>query len=142
MSLLPLETEIDWATKRVRGYMLIVAGFVIAIPVAGYIVITNATFRSSNSFETAAIVPVAFFVVGVWLMWYGNQLVEKAKHVAWTKEALREHEQAKTRIEKELNRELISNETMSQQSLRPCKSCGAPIFTSTIWCPVCKRSQV
>lgn len=74
-------------------------------------------------------------------MWYGNQLVEKAKHVAWTKEALREHERAKTRIEMEINLESASNATVSQQSLRPCMSCGAPIFTSTIWCPICKKSQ-
>jgi hypothetical protein len=42
-------------------------------------------------------------LVGLGVAWYGNQLVEKAKHIAWTKEALSEYERARTRTLRDIN---------------------------------------
>jgi hypothetical protein len=95
---LPLKTEIDWAKKKTRGYLLQVLGLVIIIVGGIGSILLSATaclmgFGCSQAFWGPWVYGVLLsFVVGLAVAWYGNQLVEKAKHVAWTKEALREHE--------------------------------------------------
>jgi FtsH-binding integral membrane protein len=90
---MPLETEIDWISKKGEGYGREIIGLLIAF-VLGLGSIGGAI--ASNNFGLV-ILGLGAIIFGGVLMWQGNQTVEKAKHVAWTKEALRDYDRSRSR---------------------------------------------
>ena len=98
---LPLETEMDWASKQARGYAYMFLGVILVFVGIGAFFLVLVVLADQESWRDAAllialIVAIPLALIGCGLAWYGNQLYEKAKHVAWTKEALREHDCTRT----------------------------------------------
>jgi ABC-type multidrug transport system fused ATPase/permease subunit len=132
----PLTTEIDWIRKKTQGYLIQVFGiFLIVLAILLPVFLLFLGVPSGGLTTTLIVLVVAFVVI-----WYGNQLVAKAKHVAWTKEALREHD-AKARRGADLTREYLNEESSrrdtSHEKKRFRRRCGTKIPSDSDFCKVC-----
>jgi len=142
---MPFETEADWIRRKSQGQVeellgvfIIVAGGAISFAAAASYSCCDATVP-----DTIILLYFVVFIFCCVLIWHGSQLIAKAKHIAWTKEAMREYDATGTRAVKKLAAGELSQSTNKIHYVMQCP-CGHKIDTyaepgERLQCGQCER---
>jgi hypothetical protein len=137
------QTEREWIGKKANG---------LAVIFVGVIVFVMSIFLAIVSIPAGGVVGIVvsipLFLISLGLIWYGGQLWDKAKHIAWTHEALREYDAPRRWTDRAIMQRYPSNEPVRDYGTSQvagtrvyCRHCGSAISSVMPFCPNCGSSQ-
>jgi hypothetical protein len=137
-----LETRVDWFKKTLEGSVLELVGILLAMFGGAYSLIS--TSQHSNFYVIAGF---AFLILGLGLLWYGNQLVRKTKYLPRLKGVLRENDTHTSRFARWLGKEVAGSYKFNitgqgARNVGSCKFCDATLRGNLAFCPACGKAQV
>jgi len=95
--------DLELAGRRAGAIVMIVFGWLIILgAIAGTIFSCTSNIRNLNS---NIFFPLIGLIPGIVLAWYGGYLYDKYQHMMWTKQSLREYDQAKMHAEQDSRRQ-------------------------------------
>lgn len=122
--------DVELAGRRIEAIALMVVGIILVISgpflciATGHVEQTTCGPRREPNWGVFAVVEI----LGWSILIYGDYLYSKVKHIAWTKQALREYETEKMRIAREVRE--------AQPKIR-CSKCGNLCSSTHKFCPEC-----
>jgi hypothetical protein len=126
---------------QILGFLMFLGSVVLGV--------ASLPYRETGGLVIAGIL----FFLSIGLMWYGGQLRDKAKHIAWTQEALRRYDAKylgpRRRAQEYLDEGIIEEYEQQPQEKKSklprgkvyCRYCAAVIGTRTHFCPECGKAQ-
>jgi hypothetical protein len=137
---MPLETRVDWVKKRLEGSVLELVGLLLAMFGGVYSLISTSQHSSSY-----AIAGFAFLILGLGMLWYGNQLVRRTKHLPRATGVLGENDTQVSRFARWLGKEIAGSyklNSTSPDARNPgsCKFCKATLRGDLAFCPACGKA--
>jgi hypothetical protein len=136
---MPVETRADWIKKQLEGSVLEFVGLLLMMFGGAYFL----TSISHASFD--AVAGFAVLILGLGMLWFGNQLVRKTKYVPRAKGVLENGTQV-SRFAKWLGEIAGSYKLNSSgpgaRNVGSCKFCNATLPRNLAFCPACGKAQV
>ena len=138
---MPVETRLDWVKKTLEGSVLELVGLLLAIFGGAYSLIS---ISHSSSY---AIAGFALLILGLGILWYGNQLMRKTKYLPRAKGVLRENDAHLSRFARWLGKEVagsnkLNNTSLGDRNVGACKFCNATLRGNLAFCQACGKAQV
>jgi hypothetical protein len=137
---MPLETGSDWLKKKLEGSALEFLGVLLVTFGGGYSLLSglHSTF--------SVIGGTALLIVGLGMLWYGNQLVRKTKRAPRIKRPLHEHDAPVNRFARWLGKEVarsggLNSSSLGAKRVEACKFCSATLRGNLAFCSACGKAQ-